>query len=296
MGAFVLQVLYKKGSTKVKGEKYRNRKKPGNVMYLFKFKNYFPYILIVFGISIVISNIIGFFYYTTIDNQNPYVYDDKLITISEKEFWDSAYRENDEELKIYVQRLSKLISDRMLQIDPKYNKPTFFENYILWFFSKYLGYYEWRSTEKAVRLGGGFCSQHAIIFNNILMCQGMKSRILGLSGHVLNEVFLDGKWQVYDPTFGIPFGMSLKELESDHEKVYQIYKEFGRPDAEARHWQKIFASDYDNWYYHAAENYAQRGYLIYIVEKISFYFIWAIPIIIISLGIFIKRYQIIPRK
>jgi len=249
--------------------------------------------LILTGILLLAINIVGLFHYMTIDETNVHILDDAPRKISEQEFWDYAYKNNGENNTTYVNRLAKLVSDRMLLIDPKYAKPTLFENYILWAFSKYLNFYEWTNTQKAVRLGGGFCSQHAIVFNNILNEQGIKSRILGLSGHVLNEVLINGEWRVYDPDYNVVFWASLKDLESNPQKVYQGYKKAGRPEDEARFWQEVFGSVEDNWHYATSKHYHALKYL---VEELSFFLIWIIPLVLIFIGIITIKYRLTRRS
>ncbi len=113
---------------------------------------------------------------------------------------------------------------------------------------------------------------------------------------MINEVLLAGKWKVYDSDYGIAFGASLKELESNPHKVYQTYKNAGRPDDEAKHWQEIFASEENNWHYPTSANYAEKGYMIFIVETLSFYLIWIIPFSIIFIGILMNKYQFTKRS
>ena len=250
-------------------------------------------IFILTGSLLLMINIIGIFHYTTINEANPHILDESPTQISEQEFWDNAYRKNGETIEVYVNRLNALVSDRMLLIDPKYAKPTFFENYILWAYSQHLNYYEWKNTKKAVRLGGGFCSQHAIVFNNILREQKIVSRILGLGGHVLNEVLIEGKWKVHDPDYNVIFGVSLKDLESNPKEVYQAYKNAGRPEDEAKYWQEVFGSDTDNWYFQSSIVYSVLGFLI---ETLSFFLIWILPIAFILIGILIKKYRLTTRS
>ena len=250
-------------------------------------------ISMITGILLIIINTIGIFFYKTIDEDNPYILDKSPRTVSEQEFWDNAYRKDGETLKLYVDRLNSLVSDRILLIDPKHAKPTIFENYILWAYAQYIDHYEWENTKKAVRLGGGFCSQHAIIFNNILRDQNIEARILGLSGHVLNEVLISGKWNVYDPDYNVIFGVSLKDLESNPSKVYEAYIDAGYSEDEALHWQKVFGSDMDNWHYGSSKIYNVIGFII---EKLSFLLIWILPIALIIIGILIKNYQLTRRS
>jgi hypothetical protein len=240
----------------------------------------FSITLIIIGTTLILFNVIGYFHYTTVSINDPHLEDDFPTTIPEEVFWDNAYRRDNEPLEQYLQRLAELVSKRMLLIDGKYTKPTIFENWILWIYSNYKGYYEWSNTKKAVRLGGGYCSQHAIVFNNILREQKIQSRIIKLGGHVVNEVLINGEWKVYDSDYNVVFNASLKDLENDSIHVYRSYVDAGRPEDEAKHWQKVFASDADNWHYKKTRTYAEEKYYI---EGASLYLAWVIPVILILL-------------
>jgi hypothetical protein len=242
--------------------------------------------LIVAGIVLLLFNTIGFFYYTTVDIDDPHLLDDSPVTMGEDVFWENAYRRSNEPVEPYLRRLTELVSRKMLLIDQQYTKPTIFENWILWIYSKFLGYYEWSDTKKAVRLGGGYCSQHAIVFNNILRDQDIQSRIIKLGGHVLNEVLIDGNWRVYDPDFNVVFRASLKELEDNPVKAYQAYLLAGRPEAEAKQWEKLFATDADNWHYKKTSTYRGEKYYI---EVAALYLIWIIPPILILIGVRMRK-------
>ena len=243
-------------------------------------------ILFVLGTILFVVDIIGVVHYTTIENSNPDLLDDSARTISEHDFWKEAYRKGNEPIINYLARLTNLVSDRMLLINPKHAKPTLFENWILWAYSQYIGHYEWKKTERAIRLGGGFCSQHAIVFDNILKEQGIESRLLGLNGHVLNEILVDGKWRIYDPAYNVVFADSLKKLEDSPEKVFSAYKNAKRPEEEAKHWEKVFSSAEDNWHFKSSKHYSVIGYAI---EITSFYLVWAIPLLMISIGLLVGK-------
>jgi len=133
-----------------------------------------------------------------------------------------------------------------------------------------------------VRLGGGFCSQHAILFNDIARRQGIQSRILGLNGHVVNEALVDGAWRAYDPDYGVAFGASLRDLERDPEKVRETYRRAGRPDEEARKWAAVFASDVDNWHFRTSGTYAPRRALL---EPAARLLVWALPAALVLAGV-----------
>lgn len=247
----------------------------------------FSSILIVVGTLLLLFNVIGIFHYETVEIDDPHLLDDSPTTVPEELFWDNAYRRINEPIDAYLQRLTELISRRMLLIDPQYTKPTIFENWILWIYSKMIGYYEWSDTKRAVRLGGGYCSQHAIVLNNILREQDIPSRIIKLGGHVLNEVLINGAWKVYDSDYNVIFNASLKELENDSVRVYEAYLGAGRPEDEAKQWQKVFATDADNWHYRKTSIYREEKYYI---EVAALYLVWIIPSIMILVGIGMRRH------
>lgn len=247
---------------------------------------YIPNALIVFGITLILINFIGYFNYTTVSSKDSRILDDSPQNISEEMFWNNAYRRSNEPLEEYLQRFTELVSERMLLIAGEHTKPTVFENWILWIVSHYNGYYEWSNTERAVRLGGGHCSQHAIIFNNILREQKISSRIVKLGGHVVNEVLVNGEWRVYDSDYNVIFNTSMKDLEDNSIQVYQSYINAGRPEDESKHWQEVFSSDADNWHYKKTRTYNDEKYYI---ESASFYLLWIIPITLIFFGTAMKK-------
>lgn len=249
--------------------------------------------LVVAGSFLLVVNFIGIFSYSEIEEGHPNVMEDHFQQISAEEFWDNAYQRTGEKTSDYAQRLCTLVSKRILFIDAKHTSPNFFENYLLWGHAKAQGGYEWKNTQRAVRSGGGFCSQHAIIFNNILREQDIESRIIELNGHVLNEVLLDHKWKTYDPDFNVVFKESIKQLESDSIKVNQAYLGAGRSKEEAIYLAQAFTSSEDNWHFSTSEKYSTFGFLF---EKIALYMVWIFPMCLILLSVLINNYTWVKNK
>jgi hypothetical protein len=131
------------------------------------------------------------------------------------------------------------------------------------------------------------------VLNNILNEQSISSRILALSGHVVNEVKIENKWIVVDPTYNVIFYHSLCELESDPELVYQIYIKAGRPEKEAKKWKTIYQSSGNNWHFMSSKIY---GLKIYLVEKVSLYIIWIIPFFLLALNVFRANTRFAPHS
>ena len=242
----------------------------------------FSALFIATGVLLLMINLIGRFHYTTIDAGSDHLMDDIPRSVTEQEFWRNAFQREAESLEEYLDRFTELVGKRMLRIDSRYTQPTFFENWILWLYAKNLTHYEWSDTERAVRLGGGYCSQNAIVFNNVLRDQDINSRIIQLGGHVLNEVLVNGKWRVYDSDFRVVFHASLRELEQRPERVYEAYLRAGRSASEAENWKKIFASDADNWHYKKTRLYREEKYVI---EVAALYLIWILPVVLIFMGL-----------
>ncbi|MGE3776762.1 MAG: transglutaminase domain-containing protein [Pirellulaceae bacterium] len=238
--------------------------------------------LLLAGLLLLSLNCVGRVHYSEVPNSHPQRLDAHPRTLSESAFWEQVPRRPQETDERYAARLAGLVSDRMVLIDPRFAKPTLCENWVLWLYAQYLGYYEWLDTHRAVRMGGGFCSQHAIVYNNILRYQGLESRIVWLNGHVLNEVLVEGAWQVFDPDYDVAFGASLKELEADPDRAYGAYRGAGLSEAEARKFAEMFESERDNWHFKTSQHYASvAGYL---VERLSFLVIWIIPIAFLAAG------------
>jgi hypothetical protein len=52
-------------------------------------------------------------------------------------------------------------------------------------------------------LSFGLCSHAAAVFTEVARAAGYEARIWGLSGHVVPEIRVDGRWQMYDPDLAI---------------------------------------------------------------------------------------------
>jgi len=250
---------------------------------LVKYTRYTANTFVVVGLLMFAINIIGLFDYTTIDGDEIENISDHPRTVSEQAFWADAYRREGESVKDYSDRLTALIEGRMIAIDPKFSRPTFFENWILWARGQRRGYHEWLDTKRAVRLGGGYCSQHAIVFDNLLDEQGIESRILGLSGHVINEVLIDNKWKVFDPNYNVVFDESLSELERNPQHVYQAYLDAGYGEGTARNWQEVYGTPENNFHFRNSQSYSSTIYLIF--EKLALKLIWFIPAFLLVTGL-----------
>jgi hypothetical protein len=203
-------------------------------------------------------------------------------TLSADAFWQAAERLPGEADVPYAERLRRLVGDRMLLVDPKHLRPGFAENWALWLYARARGRFEWVDTGRSVQMGGGFCSAHAMVYNTVAQAHGLRSRIWALDGHVVNEVWLDQRWQVIDADYGISFGKSMQTLEQEPETVYQAYLGVGRPDWSARHWQRVYSRADHHQAHDSAERFAWKAWL---VERFSWVLIWGLPALLGAIGL-----------
>lgn len=72
----------------------------------------------------------------------------------------------------------------------------------------------WDTTE-ALQRGVGLCSQQAIALHGLLKMFGIKGRVMGLNGHVICLAWVDEKWIVCDPDYGVVVPIAIGELEAN---------------------------------------------------------------------------------
>ncbi|CAK8723903.1 hypothetical protein KKHLCK_13400 [Candidatus Electrothrix laxa] len=246
------------------------------------------FLLFFLGALLILSNILGLYYFRTVEPDDSFVANPTTRKLSASEFWEKVDINQPVDAQQYAEHLTKAISERVLFVSSDHAyllHPTFFENWLIWLYSFNSGYYQWINPEKAIRLGGGMCSQCAIIFNKIMNSKGYTSVILRLNGHVLNEVVVDGKLFVYDSDFNINFNKQLHELEGDPEFLYTTYLQHGATDEQAAAFARVFSTPGDNMRIRFADKYAAAGTMQDLVEPASFYLIWFIPVLLMLLGL-----------
>jgi hypothetical protein len=70
-------------------------------------------------------------------------------------------------------------------------------------------------------VGAGFCDDRASVLHWIWRALGYNARVMALNGHVVAEVMVGGRWEMYDPDYGIYYldrkGVvaSVEDLQGD---------------------------------------------------------------------------------
>ena len=76
-------------------------------------------------------------------------------------------------------------------------------------------------------LGFGQCDDYAALLAQLWEKLGFETRIWGLEGHVVNEIKIDGRWQMYDATYGVYYlnknrqVAGVEELSLQHSLIDQ---------------------------------------------------------------------------
>lgn len=112
--------------------------------------------------------------------------------------------------------------------------------------------------------GYGYCDDSATALVSLADRLGIPGRVWGLEGHVVSELFVDGKWRMFDPDFGFTFVraenssdiVGVTELVSDIEffnyprRPGVFYEEYpdrpGWREAVPAKYQSFFATSADN--------------------------------------------------
>ena len=263
--------------------------------------HYTPKILFFIGASLIVTNIFGLF--TSLRNQEIFeetnTHSKQDITLTEDKIHD-VINQNIVDKKIYFETLNKTINKGIAHywenegID-KYNlRIPFYENYFLYIASyimpKSFKKYEFLDYRRAIERGVGLCSQQSIIVSEILNEKGIKSRILGLSGHTVATAQVDDKhnqWWILDPDYGVIIPHSIDEIEKKPEIIAPYYRKHGYTDDYIINGLIGGYKKEGNILIDGVMNYS---FLRYWVEKITYVLIWIFPLFLM-LPAFIYRYR-----
>ena len=184
-----------------------------------------------------------------------------------------------------------------------------YENYILWFKQftdpRHHKFYEFANYKRALERRIGLCSQHAITTCGILEDKNISCKIVGLSGHVvaMAEVEPDKYW-ILDSDYNVIVPYSINEIEKDASIVIPYYKnnmeysdyaiaQIEKNQGENTDVNVISLDELVNIYGKKGNSVVDgvEGYCgdKYSSEKMSFYLIWIIPLILIVPFLLLNR-------
>lgn len=137
---------------------------------------------------------------------------------------------------------------------------------------------EFCSPEKGLARGYGYCSQRALILQNILRANGIQARATDLYGHVVCTARIDGKDVLLDADYGLA---SSHSLEAFHKRP-ELLLEDGNPDLEREY--PYLREVYQAGKWHGRENreYAcMSDFRLFLWNLVQ----WGIPLVFIAFWI-----------
>ena len=111
-----------------------------------------------------------------------------------------------------LEYVNQIVFETLVHSDSRRVLPQ--ENWLLWaagVFYEPLG--RTQLPSRIVAGGGGLCNELSAVVNEVAMINGLQTRFIGLSGHVVAEVKTADGWQIADPDYGVVYPHGLKEME-----------------------------------------------------------------------------------
>ncbi|MDP6041898.1 MAG: hypothetical protein QGG64_25345, partial [Candidatus Latescibacteria bacterium] len=204
------------------------------------------------------------------------------LLLTESQFYDRAQRKQEETPLAYATRLNSIVHNGIASygnaIDRINGQIPIYKNYLL-FFAGYIypqlyRPYEFCNYQKAIERGLGICSQQSIILTEILRKNNIPAHIVGLSGLVVATAQIDptqNTWWILEPYYDKIIPYDLTEIEHKPELVRPYYASLPNVNTLV----ETYAAP-GNRIYPTTKSYA--GWKKYYIEKLSYLFIWIIPI------------------
>jgi hypothetical protein len=246
--------------------------------------------LFIVGIIIISVNIYGLF----IPLRNPEIKNEiqsahkNDITLSQDQIY-SAINSDTKDKRIYARKMTETINNGIAHywreegIDKYHLRIPFYNNFILfgasYFMPEKFLKYEFADYHRAIDRGLGQCSQHAIILAEVLYEKGIKSKMVGLSGHVVATAQVDeasDEWWILDGDYGVVIPADLATIEKNPEIIVPYYSKAGYDQETISFIERVYGKEGNQ----LIDGFGIGKYSILTnyFEKASYVLIWLIPI------------------
>lgn len=206
-------------------------------------------------------------------------------------------RDNETE-KEFLKRLTFVISQSLLHIHWDKEKDTskfnqhipIWENYFLYFMGVFTDIpeykkYHYADYKRSLKRGIGICGDASMVMSGILDENNIENKILAYKGHVVvKAISSDGEEQVYDPDFGVTIGVSPQELKNNKTLVLDEYQSLGYSKEEAMALYRSYSLGHSEW-----DNVKHFITKKYYFEQFAYALKWPFPLLLIVIGIWLKR-------
>lgn len=166
---------------------------------------------------------------------------------------------------------------------------TLFSNYLLFVLGKLVhpAFLTIYSPHMMLKFGSKFiCSQTSYLLVTLAKHHDLTARHVGLFGHVVMEIWHDGKWNMYDPNFEVvPYdesgkSLSVSELSKREDLIVRYYKDRVKLETIV----PIIMSEIDNTYmsYPAGSYFEWKTNVLLYFELVCRFLIWIIPALLVA--------------
>jgi len=253
----------------------------------------FQLALFIIGVFLLLTNIFGLF--TSLRNLE--IYNEKKtgfkndITLTEDQVY-SVINSDRSDIKKYVSNVTYAVNKGMADywddegIDKYHLRVPFQENYLL-FLASYImpqkfQKFEFLDYHRAIERGVGMCSEHSIIISEALKGKGIKTKMIGLSGHVVASAQVDEKtdeWWILDGLYGVVVPFDITTLQKKPEIIEPYYSQKGYDTKTVTTLEGIYGAEGNI----IADGYGIGNYSILTnyFEKTTYILIWVIPLFLI---------------
>jgi len=178
----------------------------------------------------------------------------------------------------------------------KYN---LYSNWLLWLMGKVSTPFSYiRPPAILVEKGhSSLCSEQAYLLQTVAEGEGIRTRSVGLNGHVVMEAWYENDWHLFGPDLEVvPLSykhgvLSLDELAKPPQLIHKYYKEHGTK-VSVKSFVDIIASREDNSFssYPRLVLFEWKTNVLFHFEKAALIMKWVIPLflLIIGLGVYLQ--------
>jgi hypothetical protein len=165
-----------------------------------------------------------------------------------------------------------------LRVPIQENSLLFLASYIL---PGYYRKYEFSDQNKNIERGVGICSLHVTVIDALLKEQGINSRVVLLSQHVVATVQVGAtpeRWWVLDPDLGVVIKHDLGEIEGDTDLIKPYYLEKGYSQEYVNWLARVYGKE-DNVVFTGAKEY--MPWRLRYIENAAYILKWGIPMMLL---------------
>jgi|TARA_B100000700_G_C15053042_1_gene861345 hypothetical protein len=224
-------------------------------------------------------------------------FEENDLLLDKESFKKGVERKHHENDKDYATRLTVLISNGMAHVhwndyhpDLFHQRVPIWENYILYIIGRFSGNEEFKRyhftiAEKSIERGVGLCGDASMLLSELLSDEGISNRIISMPGHVMVEANYGDAKQLLDPDFGVPLQQSFDFYINNLSELVREYESFGFfNNGELMIRREISEGSYTYW--EGTSHFVTKKYYF---ERISYWLKWLLPIVLIALGLILRK-------